>query len=218
MPISNYAIIKGTPVAGKIFAPHSDRDQPHYHIDVQASGDFDIAVNIQSTDGSEVLYYVANTFTPPNVAGLTALASGITHPTRSSNLALDFVRVKGLVTRDQMTLLPIDETIANSAMHSQIDTLVQKAIQQKATIYAFGQSFGNTNAGSRNPFFGFSPDQGGHDIHMNQGNPSGSFGRDNGTFQDGALFIEWADGTWSAVFIAFQSQSFNTDDNGNQIG
>jgi uncharacterized protein YukJ len=214
MSIANYALLKGTPVLGKIFPPRSNRDQPHFHIHISANGDFDIAVNIQSNDGSEVLFAVIDPFTPPNAAALQALAAGITHP--DHDLALDFVRVKGLVTRDQMTLLPIDETSANSALHSAIDTLIQKAIQQKATVYAFGQTFRN-GTNSRNPFFNFSPDQGIHDIHMNQGNPAGSFERDNGTFQDGGLLVEFPDGTWSAVFIAFQSQTFNTDDNGDAI-
>jgi uncharacterized protein YukJ len=113
-----------------------------------------------------------------------------------------------------MSLLPIDETSPNSTMHSMIDTLIQKAIQQSATIYAFGQSFSGAGV---NPFFHFQPDQGCHDIHMNQGNPEGRHGNSNGTFQDGALFVQFSDGTWGAVFIAFQSQSFDTDDNGNPV-
>jgi len=216
MAISNYAVLKGTPVEGKIFSPRSNHDQPHFHIHVKAGAvDEDTAVNIQSSDGSEVLYAVVQNFTPPNADALKALPAGVTRPVHGDNLALDYVRVKGLITRDQMTLLPIDET-SPTGLHSSIDTLIQKAITQKATIYLFGQTFRN-GAKSTNPFFKFSPDQGIHDIHMNQGNPAGSFEKDNGTFQDGGLMVEFADGTWSAVFIAFQSQTFNTDDNGDAI-
>jgi uncharacterized protein YukJ len=208
-------------VAGRIIAGKGPHDQPHYHVHVKGTdGDYDIAINIESTasvDGSptgfEVLYDVNNSFTPPNAAGLKALTASVTLLSADSGLALDYVRVPGLVTRAQMILLPISETSATSALHSLIDTLIQKAITQKATIYAFGQSFGNGSGA--NPFFGFSPDQGIHDIHMNQGNPEGPHGNDNGTFTDGGLFVEFPDGTWSAAFIAFQSQSFNTDDDGN---
>jgi uncharacterized protein YukJ len=215
MSISNYAILMATPVAGKIFPPRSQRDQPHFHIHlVGADGSHqDVAVNIQSNDGSEVLFCVKENFTPPMAAGLLALKSTVTHP--DHDLALDFVRVKGLVTRDEMQLLPLDETTPTSTLHSAIDTLIQKAIAQKATVFAFGQTFRNGTS-SNNPFWNFRPDQGIHDIHMNQGNPNGAHSKDNGTFQDGALLIHFPDGTWSAVFIAFQSQSFNTDDQGDQ--
>jgi uncharacterized protein YukJ len=216
MSIANYSVLRGIAAEGKIFPPHSTHDQPHYHIRLTAAGaDFDIAVNVESTDGSEVLYYINESFTPPNLTALKGIVSPFTAANQANGLGLDFVRMAGLVTRDQMSLLPISAVSGTSALHNQIDTLVQKAIQGNATIYAFGQRFQNNGHSSKNPFFGFSPDQGIHDIHMNQGNPAGSFDRDNGTYQDGALFIEWADGTWSAVFIAFQSQSFNTDDNGN---
>ncbi len=51
---------------------------------------------------------------------------------------------------------------------------------------------------------------------MNQGNPlDGPFAQDNGTSQDGALMAFFpSEQRWLAVFIAFQSQSWTTDDNG----
>jgi uncharacterized protein YukJ len=218
MPIANYSVLRGTAAEGKVFPPHSSHDQPHYHIRFTANGEnFDIAVNVESTDGSEVLFYIADNFTPPNLTALKGITSPFTAANQANGLGLDFVRMAGLVTRDQMSLLPISEVNGTSALHNQIDTLVQKAIQAGATIYAFGQRFQNNGNNSRNPFFGFSPDQGTHQIHMCQGNPAGNFERENGTYQDGALFIEWTDGTWGAVFIAFQSQSFNTDDNGDAV-
>jgi len=214
MPIANYGIVKGTALQGRVFPPHSNRDQPHYHIHMKGldGSDQDVAVNVESSDGSEVLYFINNNFTPPNAAGLIALTTTVTRPDQS--LALDYVRQK-LVTREQMTLLPISQNAAPSTLHLAIDTIIQKAIAGNATIYAFGQTFQNANG--RSPFWGFSPDKGVHDIHMDQGNPNGEHSQDNGTYQDGAIFIQWADGTWSAIFIAFQSQSFQTDDNGDAV-
>jgi uncharacterized protein YukJ len=49
---------------------------------------------------------------------------------------------------------------------------------------------------------------------MNQGN-SGKWKRDNGVYQDGAIFIEYPRDKWRAFFFAFQSQTFDTDNNGN---
>ncbi|HWD97544.1 MAG TPA: DUF2278 family protein, partial [Bryobacteraceae bacterium] len=60
--------------------------------------------------------------------------------------------------------------------------------------------------------------QGIHDIHMNQGNPPGSFEKDNAIWQDGALFLELpATNQWIAVFLAFQTESWMTDNNGNPL-
>ncbi len=45
---------------------------------------------------------------------------------------------------------------------------------------------------------------------MNQGNPPGAFAKDNGTYQDGAIYIELPGqaARWTALFIAFQTQTF----------
>ena len=74
-------------------------------------GPFTVAVNIQSVDGSEVLYAIEEGFTPPDEAGLLALPTGMTSlKSEPGGLALDYVRstVNGqpMITREQMTLLP----------------------------------------------------------------------------------------------------------------
>ncbi len=54
---------------------------------------FTVAVNIESTDGSEVLYAIVDNFQPPDSAGLLALSSGLHGlPSTPDGLALDFVR------------------------------------------------------------------------------------------------------------------------------
>jgi uncharacterized protein YukJ len=79
-----------------------------------------------------------------------------------------------------------------------------------AMIYAFGSRFGPQKGKDKS--CGFSPQLGVHDIHMNQGNSS-TFTRDDGVFRDGALLIYLPErDSWIAVFLAFQSQSFQTDD------
>ena len=67
--------------------------------------------------------------------------------------------------------------------------------------------------------FGFKPGNGVHDIHMNQGNV-GSFVKDDGVWQDGGILIHFADADrWAAIFLAFQSQAWHTDDTtGHTIG
>jgi uncharacterized protein YukJ len=108
MPIANYSVLAGKPTAGKVVRGAST----HYQITMQAAGGpFTVAVNIQSVDGSEVLYAIEEAFTPPDLAGLLALPMGMTPLTSApGGLALDYVRstVGGapMITKAQMTLLP----------------------------------------------------------------------------------------------------------------
>ena len=60
--------------------------------------------------------------------------------------------------------------------------------------------------------FGFLPGNGVHDVHMNQGN-SQQFRRDDGVWQDGGLLLHYlTQDQWVAIFLAFQSQAWHTDD------
>jgi uncharacterized protein YukJ len=216
MPIASYSILEGTPTAGKVMQGNS----PHYQITVQAAGGpFTVAVNIQSTDGSEVRYAILNHFTPPDPSGLAALKPGIhTLPSKAGGLAIDYVRStvagKPMITLAQMSLLPEnvsltphDEVNANPLLNA-VDTLLNQAVAAKnAVVYAFGSAYAD----------GGKVD-GIHDIHMNQGNPVNSFGKDNGVWQDGGLFIYLpTPKTWTALFIAFQTESWDTDGSGNPV-
>jgi uncharacterized protein YukJ len=202
MGIPNYSLLKGDPQPGSVSGSN-----PHFRIPVNtASGSYTIDVNIESTDGSEVLYAVLQNTPPPNADVLLALPDGDNPP---AGIAIDYVRttINGapMITKDAMTLLPIG---GSSDLQDQIVTVVNQAIQDDGgLIYAFGSFYADSNGV-----------QGIHDIHMNQGNPSGSFSKDNGTFQDGALFVYLpATLTWISVFIAFQTESWNTDDQGNPM-
>ena len=56
-----------------------------------------------------------------------------------------------------------------------------------------------------------------HDIHMNQGNPAPHAG-DNGIWQDGALYVYLPQQkSYTAVFLAFQTESWKTDGKGNPV-
>ncbi|MHC5731586.1 MAG: DUF2278 family protein, partial [Nostoc sp.] len=66
-----------------------------------------------------------------------------------------------------------------------------------------------------NQAWGFQPDDGIHNIHMNQGNSRGNHDDENGRGEDGALFIYLRDSnTWVGVYVAFQTQSFDNDSHG----
>jgi uncharacterized protein YukJ len=222
MPITNYSVLAGDPVSGKVVTGSST----HYQITMNApGGPFTVAVNIQSVDGSEVLYAIEENFTPPDEAGLLALPMGMTSlQSAPGGLALDFVRSqvngKPMITREQMTLLPQvrskglseEERMLSraraSALQNAVVTLLNMTITDKnGVIYAFGSAYADSGKVD-----------GIHDIHMNQGNPVKNHGGDNGIWQDGALMIHLpSQGTWTAVFIAFQTESWDTDASGNPV-
>jgi len=203
MAVPNYSVLKGDPQPGTVSGK-----SPHFRIPVNTfSGMFTIDVNVESTDGSEVLYLINQDFTPPDAEALGALSTGVTGLEREpGGLALDYVRerVNGapLVIHSQMSVLPI----GGGTMKNQVATILNQAIKDdNGAIYAFGSSYADPNG-----------QQGIHDIHMNQGNPKGPFQKDNGIWQDGAIFIELpASGKWIAVFLAFQTESWTTDNSGN---
>ena len=203
MPVPNYSVLKGDPHPGTVSGKN-----PHFRIPVNTiSGMFTIDVNVESTDGSEVLYLINQDFTPPDAQSLGALSTGVMGLDREpGGLALDYVRetINGapLVERSQMSLLPI----GGATMKNQVATILNQAIQDdNGVIYGFGSSFADANG-----------QRGIHDIHMNQGNPKGSFQKDNAIWQDGAIFFELpASGKWIAVFLAFQTERWMTDDSGN---
>jgi uncharacterized protein YukJ len=220
MPITNYSVLVGDPTAGRVVT----RKSTHYQISVQAKGGpFTVAVNIQSVDGSEVLYAIEENFTPPDETALLALPTGMNRlKSEAGGLAMDYVRsmVNGqpMISREQMTPLPEmkprglseEERTMNrarsAALQNAVVTLLNMTIADKdGTIYAFGSSYADSGKVD-----------GIHDIHMNQGNPVNNHGGDNGVWQDGALLIHLpSKATWTAVFIAFQTESWDTDAAGN---
>lgn len=220
MPITNYSLLAGDPVSGKVVQGRS----PHYQITMNTpSGPFTVAVNIQSLDGSEVLYAIKEGFTPPDPAALTALPLGLAPLTSApGGLAIDYVRstVAGapMITRQEMTLLPMlrpqglseedrmMNRVRSSALQNAVVTLLNMTIADKdGVIYAFGSAY--SDAGRADGI---------HDIHMNQGNPTNNHGGDNGIWQDGGLMIHLpSQNKWIGLFIAFQTQSWQTDGAGN---
>ncbi len=222
MPIAHYSVLSGQPTSGKVVTGSST----HYQITMQAGGGpFTVAVNIQSVDGSEVLYAIEENFTPPNLSALEVLPSGMTAlASAPGGLALDFVRdqIHGapMISRAQMTLLPQfrprglseeDRMLSRaraSALQNAVVTLLNMTIADKdGVLYAFGSAYAD-----RGKVDGI------HDIHMNQGNPADNHGSDNGIWQDGAIFIHLpSKNTWTAIFIAFQTESWSTDNSGNPI-
>ena len=200
MGIPSYSVVKGDPAGmGSISGKN-----PHYRfaLNVGDSTPVQVDVNVQSTDGSDIRYLIINNFTPPDATGLDNLPVGRTAlNSGDSDLRIDYILEKNadrspLVDPSKLQDLDLNDSSLNDAV---ADLLNQALNDPDGVIYAFGSYFADSGGAI-----------GVHDIHMNQGNPPGPFAKDNGSWQDGAIFIELPSQTarWTALFIAFQTQTF----------
>ncbi|MFF7122767.1 DUF2278 family protein [Streptomyces sp. NPDC016566] len=219
MPLKRYGVLAARAVDRR---REGSSDTPHYqiHLTDDAGTHYRAAVNVESQQApSELLYLADDNFRhpvtqllPPAGGGWTAL------PSQPGTAALDFIR-GNLFDPASMRTLPPDLVGADNDLADLLDHYVQRAIADPtAALYVFGQQWG-PETGAADKVFGFEPGNGVHDIHMNQGN-SGRFRSDNGVRQDGALLVHLpAEDRWVAVFLAFQSQAWHTDNaTGNPIG
>lgn len=210
MPLQNYGVLKGRPIARRL----GESSNAHYQIHVvDDTTDYRIAVNVKSQlSPSELEYLIDSHFQHPIIADLPDLPLGFTLlDPKPGGIALDFIRAN-LFDRDRMQPLPFNVPGPNNDLNEAIDLHVQQALaDENALIYAFGERWG-PEPQTKDKIFGFLPGNGIHDIHMNQGNV-GRFTEQDGVWQDGALFMHLPTvGRWVAIFLKFQSQTWHTDD------
>lgn len=215
MPVPSYGVLIGGVSDRRLATPKKN----HYEVRVEAAGEsYRLAVNVQSADGSEVLYRVDEAFMHPLTTPLVALGDGHHNlESKPGGAALDFVRGNLGIKRADFLPLPLSVPGEDNDLNDKIDHYVQRAMSDSAArVYAFGSFF--KNPGVKDTYFGFKPTQGIHDIHFNQGN-SGEFKKDNGIWQDGALLFHFpAENRWIAIFLGFQTQSWQVDEQGNPAG
>jgi uncharacterized protein YukJ len=219
MPLSSYGVLKATAVDRR--REDASDPSPHYQLRlVDANGtDYRIAVNVLSQQApSELLYIAVDDFRHP-LTGLLPSASGWTPlPHQPGGANLDFIR-GNLFDPSQMRPLPPHVAGPDNDLADRLDHYADRALQDpEVAVYAFGERWG-PEANEADKIFGFRPGDGVHDIHMNQGN-SGRFRDDDGVFRDGGLLFHFpSEGRWVAIFLAFQSQAWHTDDTtGHAIG
>jgi uncharacterized protein YukJ len=209
--VRHYGVLVGSIVDG---FESPDGTSPHYEIHVKGGGgDSRIAVNVRSVDDSQVPAYFDARFEQPRTLDLTPLLNGNpgfqalqTGPAGQGGL--DYLR-DNLFPVDQMQ--PIPAAGSGVSLKNLLDANIERAkADPGARVVAFGEFF--QDAGP-DKYFGFRPERGIHDIHMMQGN-SGQFASDNRVHGDGALFLSFNNAQEIvALFVRFQTQSLNTDDN-----
>lgn len=215
MSLNKYGVLKGKAVDVMM----GSGENPHYQIHIRDDEgvDFRIAVNIESQSyPSEVLFYVGENFNSEDISKLPALKHGFTLiKDNNPDIGLDYVR-GNLFDPQKMVPLPADIDGADNDLNEKLQFYVKEALERNAVIYAFGERWGPEN-NLADRYFHFKPGNGIHDIHMNQGNV-GRWKKDNGVWQDGGILIQFEEeNRWVGIFLAFQSQSWCTDENGHAI-
>ena len=206
-----YGVLVGSVREGRLEGGRS----PHFSIWVAGWGNFRVAVNVQSQDGSEVVALFDPNYSSPSpaldLAGLAGGSRGFQPlKTGPGGNGLDYLRDNLF---DVSAMQPAPDVGGDASLDTLLETQVMRAqADAGAVAIVFGQSF-DDGGQSRDELFGFSPARGVHDIHMNQGN-SGSFERDNTTHGDGALFFVFSNADMAALFVRFATQGTETNDRG----
>lgn len=212
MTLKQYGILKGVVTGHK-----RDADDDHYQILVEAGTKLHrIASNVKSAAKnapSTVLFWTTTSIPEELKKGLRKIREGNTAvASKPGGLALDYVR-SGWIKTSKMVPVPPDQPGVDNDLKDKLEDAIVKAMAESgSTIYAFGEKWG-PEVNKADKYFKFKPGNGIHDIHMNQGN-EGKYKKDNGVYQDGAIMIEYPGDKWRAFFFAFQSQTFDTDANG----
>jgi uncharacterized protein YukJ len=210
MALSHYHLFVGQYDRG-LMAP----DANHFEIKLNAGGEFyRIAVNVQSQDGSMLYTYVDDNYQHELCGRLLASfptngVFDINEPAKRKQFGMDFLRRNMVGDFNKMVQLPNNAPGLDDDLRDKLVLALDKSkADPNARIFAFGEQWKSTPA--KDKYFPEMKDQGVHDIHMNQGNPTGSHDVDNGVFQDGGLLIYYPSlNRWTAILLAFKSQ-FNT--------
>lgn len=197
------------------------------HVEVLVEGEsnvkYRLAINIKSNRSpNQVLYFVGEDFRSEEITELPQLDFGFNEITdENRNIALDYIRGNLVIPKNMISLPNIDRDIEdidpNNDLYDKITSYISEARGTKATFYVFGEPFGPER--QRDKYFGFTPGRGIHNIHMNQGNVGDrNLEEENGSWQDGGVLIHFEnENRWVAIFLAFQSQSWCTDDAGRAV-
>ncbi|MCW2744076.1 MAG: hypothetical protein JWM48_626 [Mycobacterium sp.] len=214
MPLTRYGVLKAAAIDHRPAAGDDEHD--HIHLVVGPPSRrvrYRAAVPTRSAQAPPDLLYLADEdFRHVVTVGLADLPDGFTRlQPKPGGCALDFVR-DNLFDHSQMRAVPGGASAPDNDLGELVHHYLQRAVAAPdARVYVFGQAWGpqpETPDGA----FGFRPAQGVHDVHLNQGS-AGEHAATDGVRQDGALLVHLpAESRWVAVFLAFRSQAWNTDD------
>lgn len=211
MPLDKYGVWVANPKSVDDTDARKDRESPHIHLFYEdgSGGTFHgntkrASINVKSVaKPSELVFWIIQDFRHPITDKLRDLRMGFHQlPSKAGGAALDYLR-GNLMDLSKGRMLPHNEVGPQNDIIDFIMPELQAAVNRKAVIYLFGAPYSDS--------------QGIHNIHMNQGNIQ-KFRRDDGIYQDGAMIMHFPDeDRFSAIFLAFASQSVQTDDQGHAV-
>jgi uncharacterized protein YukJ len=229
--LSEYGVLKGKVIGYDDSEARWDPHSPHVQIHVACNGYvYKVQINVKSSRNisikgirvpNELLYLADHNFQAMQITHLQKLKLGYYPIKRHNNfvsgdygcmpedIAIDYIR-SGLFNPCSML---ISEPNIPGGANDLADFLInhmKNAQEKDAIIYVYGEPF-NTPLGM-------------HDVHMNQGSNVHIKGRkkiflqgSDGVYQDGCMLLQYQD-HWEAIFLAFRSQSWCTDDvSGNKV-
>lgn len=168
MAVQQYGVLKGIVLDMK---RETDDDSPHFQVKMLGEENtyYRCAINVMSSsEESEVLYLADDQFDSGSITILPNMPYGYTRINEANReVALDYVR-GNLFDPREMKPLPHEITGPDNDLNDFIETYMKKAQDEKTPVYIFGSKFGPEQAADK--IFGFTPTNGMHNIHMNQGN------------------------------------------------
>ena len=212
VPLTSYGVVSGRVVDTR---REGSSDSPHYQIHLvdDAGTHYRAAVNVESAAGSlRAALPRRRRLPPPGHRRAARARVGLDGAAvRPGGADLDYIR-GNLFDPAAMRLLPPDVTGPDNDLADLLDHYVLRAIADpQAAAYVFGERWG-PEAGTPDKVFGFRPGNGVHDVHMNQGNSGRSRATTGSGRTGGCCCTSPAEARWVAIFLAFQSQAWHTDD------
>ena len=223
----NYQCLRGKVHA---FAPAAPPTNAHLWVILEAGGaQWFATINVRSDKDapgepigkSYLYYYIDHDFSHPIVPSVLARPQALSPVERSyAGGALDFQRAN-LFNPNAMRILPPEGAGEDGLVH-RLSAMLQVAKAQDCDVFFYGNAFARNNARQTDEAFGYTPDTpfGLDNVHMAQGDPRALDIRlhENGVWHDGACFIWDARARrMSAIFLAFQSQAWHTNDEGDVL-
>jgi uncharacterized protein YukJ len=212
---AGYGVLRGRPDR---WVREDDDSSPHLQVRLlDAAGQpWRIAINVQSSTGSEVVYWVVDPLVGhPVQPGLAVLPSGFSAVAPSASAALDVVRAPLFHWEDGRALPPSEAGPADD-LQDLLARYLAECREAGGEVFAFGVRFDRNLHKPIDAEFGNTDGlHGVHDIHLNQGN-KGAHAGDNGVFSDGGLVLRY-DGRDAALVLGFQTQWVPTDSTGDAL-
>ncbi|KAK3372281.1 hypothetical protein B0H63DRAFT_439418 [Podospora didyma] len=200
----NYGFVKGRGISWKRPDSRCHAELIIRSENIEGSSDQRVtaAIDVMSQSrSSELVYWMDDDFTRSCLTSqLSKLRLGLYRASDDYTPALDISR--GRLVKDHKGTC-LDYGRKTPDMCEDADVLIFAAMHAEAVLYVFGFIGAN----------GFI-----HNVHMNQGSSDFFFRGENGVSQDGGILFEFPDGHWESIFIAFTSQSLETDSSGQLVG